>query len=119
MVLNFRRRSRAMLALLWAASLLLLPLLVWQGWRTRQTALRLPEAEPPDRGQFGQGESGPTVVGLGDSVIAGVGVQVLSESRHSASPEQLWSLSDVAHAIGRLDRTGEVWATLATLRVAY
>ena len=80
MVLNFRRRSRAMLALLWAASLLLLPLLVWQGWRTRQTALHLPEAEPPDRGQFGQGESGPTVVGLGDSVIAGVGVQVLSES---------------------------------------
>ncbi|MCS5573911.1 MAG: SGNH/GDSL hydrolase family protein [Pseudomonadales bacterium] len=78
--LNYHNHSRLVLALMWTASLVLLPILVWQGHRTRQMALRLPEAESPDSGHFGTGESEISIVGLGDSVIAGIGIKVLSDS---------------------------------------
>ena len=73
--LKYHHHSRLVLALMWTASLVLLPILLWQGHRTRQMALRLPEAESPDSGQFGTGESEISIVGLGDSVIAGIGIR--------------------------------------------
>ena len=69
-----------MLSLLWSFSLIILPLLLWQGWRTRRSAVRLPDALPPAQGCFGKGAAGPTILGLGDSVIAGVGVERLDDS---------------------------------------
>ena len=69
-----------MLSLLWAFSLIILPVLLWQGWRTRQSAVRLPDALPPTQGCFREGSAGPTILGLGDSVIAGVGVERLDDA---------------------------------------
>lgn len=68
------------LALMWAASLWLFPILFWQGRQARRTAIRMPVADPPDYGRFGAGEPEISIVGLGDSVIAGVGVRRLSDS---------------------------------------
>lgn len=81
--MNLRNRSRLQLALLWSLSLLLFPLLLAQGIRVRRIALRLPEAEPPDTGRFGSAtaENPFRIVGIGDSVIAGVGVKRLEESQ--------------------------------------
>lgn len=58
---------------------LLLPVLIWQGLRLRRTALILPEASGPRRGQSGQGASLRLLV-LGDSSAAGVGVETQDEA---------------------------------------
>ena len=78
--MNYSKHSRVLLALMWTGSLWLLPILLWQGHRTRQMVVRLPEAESPNSGRFGTGETGISIVGVGDSVMAGVGVRVLSDS---------------------------------------
>lgn len=75
-----RKHSRFQLALMWAGAMILLPVLLIQGFRTRQTALRMPEGESPNAGRFGEGEHGYHLVGIGDSVIAGVGVRTMEES---------------------------------------
>jgi lysophospholipase L1-like esterase len=56
------------------------PVLLAQGFRTRKIALRLPDGEPPNEGQFGDGDITHQIIGLGDSVIAGVGVRSMAES---------------------------------------
>ncbi|MEM7255254.1 MAG: GDSL-type esterase/lipase family protein, partial [Pseudomonadota bacterium] len=54
---------------------LLGPLLLWQGYRTRRHALRLPEAEGPRGGVEGQTDASPLrLLFVGDSSAAGVGV---------------------------------------------
>lgn len=51
----------------------LLPAIAWQGLRLRRTALRAPPAAGPAHGSIG---SGPPLglLGLGDSIVAGVGI---------------------------------------------
>ena len=68
------------LTLLWTASLFLLPVLLIQGLYTRRTALRLADGAPPNHGLMGDGEVSHKLLGLGDSVIAGTGLQTMSES---------------------------------------
>lgn len=72
------------LALMWTLCLFLLPVLTIQVWWARLRILRLPEADPPDQGCFGAGEAQEdtfvSILGLGDSVIAGVGCRTLSEA---------------------------------------
>jgi lysophospholipase L1-like esterase len=52
---------------------LLLPIALAQGLWVRQTVPRLPPARGR-RGRFGTGPRGASIVGIGDSIIAGVGV---------------------------------------------
>jgi len=52
---------------------LLLPIALVQGLWVRQTTPRLPPAQGR-RGRFGEGPQAATIVGIGDSIIAGVGV---------------------------------------------
>jgi len=68
------------LTLLWTLCLFLLPVLLLQGVWTRKSTLKLAEAAHPDAGKFGAGEPKMTILGLGDSVIAGVGVEHLEQS---------------------------------------
>lgn len=62
-----------------AAFHVLLPAIAWQGLRLRRTALRAPAAAGPAQGVVG---SGPKLhlLGLGDSIIAGVGIDVLENA---------------------------------------
>lgn len=55
------------------SKLLLAPLLLWQGWRVRRKALRLPEAQGARCGQAGSGELRLRLLIVGDSSAAGVG----------------------------------------------
>ncbi|HSN73380.1 MAG TPA: SGNH/GDSL hydrolase family protein [Steroidobacteraceae bacterium] len=57
----------------------LAPVLLWQGFLVRRRALRLPPATGRE-GRCGTGEPAYRIVGLGDSIIAGIGV-----SRHADS----------------------------------
>ena len=50
---------------------------------------RLPDGLPPHTGNTGEGERAPQIVGVGDSVIAGVGVEYLSQSLTAKVAEQL------------------------------
>ena len=52
---------------------LLLPIALAQGLWVRQTVPRLPPAHGR-RGRYGTGRHGASIVGIGDSIIAGVGV---------------------------------------------
>ena len=52
----------------------LLPIALVQGLWVRQTVPRLPPAHGR-RGRYGSGPRGATIVGIGDSIIAGVGVE--------------------------------------------
>ncbi len=98
-------RSLLRLSLLWWTSLLLLPLLLVQGLMTRRLALRLPEGEPPNEGFVGEGEAEPiTLVGLGDSVVAGVGVDHMHESLTAKLGSELSNINNtpcnwVAHGV--------------------
>lgn len=58
------------------AALALLPLLVLQGRRTRRVTPRLPEAAGPDAGCAGAGQGGGALrlLAIGESPVAGVGV---------------------------------------------
>ena len=59
------------LSLLWTGCLFLFPFLLVQGIFTRRGAIKLPEAPGPREG----GEPGDLIVVVGDSVVAGVGVE--------------------------------------------
>ena len=72
-------RPRWQLAVLWTLSMLLFPVLLAQGMRTRRAALRLPEALGPREGLAGEGEPRFSVIGIGDSVIAGVGIDEMKD----------------------------------------
>ena len=60
----------------WLLFVALFPLLLWQGIRTRKTAIRLPEATGETSGTVGQHYSGKTLRLhiVGESPVAGVGV---------------------------------------------
>ncbi len=69
----------ALLHLLWwMLALILLPLLLPQALHTRRHALRLPPAGGAQCGEVGIGESLHLLV-LGESTVAGVGVEAQSE----------------------------------------
>lgn len=72
------------LSLMWTLCIFLLPVLLVQAWWARLRIPRLPEAGPPDQGCFGVGEEQEgdvvSILGLGDSVIAGVGCRTHSEA---------------------------------------
>lgn len=57
----------------------LLPVLLWQGWRIRRTALILPEASGVRSGISGQGAPLRLLI-VGDSSAAGVGVENQSDA---------------------------------------
>lgn len=77
--MNLRSKSRFQLALMWTGAMLLFPLLLAQGMRLRWIARRLPEAAAPDSGTCGA-PADFSIVGVGDSVIAGVGVDRLEQA---------------------------------------
>lgn len=79
------------LSLLWTLCLFLSPILVLQGVWTRRRAMKLPEASGPRSG----GEQGDLILVLGDSVVAGVGV----ENTGDAMPAQLTAA--ITHNAGR------------------
>jgi lysophospholipase L1-like esterase len=68
------------LVLLWTLCLFLMPVLVIQGLWTRKRGLKLPEAAHPDRGSYGNRIPVVSILGIGDSVIAGVGVDSLEDA---------------------------------------
>ena len=73
-------QSRLRLTFFWYLALLMFPVLLLQGWATRRIALRLPEASGAAAGEHGKGDRQLSIVGLGDSVIAGVGVSEFRQS---------------------------------------
>ncbi|MEM6704747.1 MAG: SGNH/GDSL hydrolase family protein [Acidobacteriota bacterium] len=56
------------------------PILLLQGRSVRRRAPRFPGAEGPDRGRFGERGQTLRLLGLGDSIVAGVGAPTLSVS---------------------------------------
>ncbi len=64
------------LSLLWTLCLFLSPLLVAQGFWTRRRALKMPEAA----GARASDVTGDLILVLGDSVVAGVGVEHMTDS---------------------------------------
>lgn len=62
-------------ALWWLLGALLFPLLLAQGRRTRRTTERLPEAQGETIGQAGDGEPLLRLLVIGESPVAGVGVE--------------------------------------------
>lgn len=66
--------------MLWTLCVVLAPVLVLQGVRTRRNVLRLPAGKPPNQGRFGTAGKSVRVIGIGDSVIAGVGCDDMAES---------------------------------------
>jgi lysophospholipase L1-like esterase len=58
----------------WLTTALLAPIVVYQGKRTRQRTLHLPEASGPTQGQHGPGTPVFQLLVLGESTAAGVGV---------------------------------------------
>lgn len=58
----------------WLTTALLLPVLLYQGKRTRKITPRLPEAQGASSGQYGDGEPYLRILVLGESTAAGVGV---------------------------------------------
>lgn len=67
-------------ALWWLLGVLLLPVLLAQGRRTRRTTERLPEAQGETIGQAGDGEPLLRLLVIGESPVAGVGVKTYEEA---------------------------------------
>lgn len=105
-------RSRVALSWRWALALFLFPLLLAQGWYVRRTALRLPEGQPPVEGTAGQGKTGISIIGLGDSVIAGVGVGKLNQSLTACVADRLAEWQGAAVAWRVRGRNGDRLADL-------
>ncbi len=94
----------------------LLPAIAWQGLRLRRTALRAPPAAGPARGTAG---SGPPLglLGLGDSIVAGVGIDDTAHALPGRTAGALARLGGWAvhwRAVGASGlRAGQVQALLA------
>ncbi len=78
--MNLADQSMLRLSLLWTLSLFLFPFLLLQGLYVQRTALRLPDGEPPNEGVFGSAGEALSILGLGDSVIAGTALSSMAES---------------------------------------
>ena len=68
------------LTILWTLCLFLAPLLVLQGLLVRARTVALPAALGPSNGQVGEGSSSLLLLGIGDSVIEGLGVAHVEEA---------------------------------------
>lgn len=104
-LLNFARFSLPTLALFWSGLLFLLPVLFIQALYVRRTAVRLPDGAPPSEGWWREGnrvekagfhgsaakvdQVAVRVLGLGDSVIAGTGLNEMSDSLTAAIARRL------------------------------
>lgn len=82
----------------YTTSLLLSPLLLWQGLKARKTIPRLPEASGPDFGEF-PGSNPFHLLVLGESTVAGVGIpdykssltgQIASALKNKSGRKILW-----------------------------
>lgn len=121
------------LSLLWGLGLVLIPLAAVQGWWVRRNALRLGAAMGPldgtadavtqhssmsvtaggDRVAEQSGEQPPLrILGLGDSVIAGVGIETTAES---LVPQVAFRWSQSSHRRVAWSIVGEDGATSADL----
>jgi lysophospholipase L1-like esterase len=58
----------------WLTTALLLPVLLYQGKRARQTTPRLPKGSGPSSGQYGEGTPTKRILIIGESTAASVGV---------------------------------------------
>ncbi|MFZ5550082.1 MAG: SGNH/GDSL hydrolase family protein [Pseudomonadota bacterium] len=90
----------------WLVKGALSPLLLWQGWRVRKSALRLPEAAGPREGRVAWAGDPPglNLLVVGDSSAAGVGV--VSQNDALAAP--------LAAALASRLRVPIGWQLLAT-----
>jgi lysophospholipase L1-like esterase len=77
------------LTLLWTCCLFLFPLLILQGLWARHRIEKLPDGLPPHEGTVGTVERELRIIGVGDSVVAGVGVEHLSQSLTAKVAEAL------------------------------
>ncbi|KAA1170567.1 SGNH/GDSL hydrolase family protein [Marinobacter salinexigens] len=59
----------------WLTTVALLPLLLYQGKRTRRVTPRLAEAGGDTHGQYGEGEPDLRILVIGESTAAGVGIE--------------------------------------------
>ena len=80
-----------------------LPLLAWQGKKIRANIPSLPEANQPFDGKIGEGQHPIRVLTLGESTIAGVGVE----------NHQLGISGQLAEELGRLTKHSIYWQVLA------
>ena len=90
--------------LFWLASLVLLPLLAWQGRQARRDTPRLPEASGANKGQWGDGEPGQRLLVIGESTAAGVGVDVHDQGLASQLARALYDSNGQTcgwHTMGR------------------
>jgi lysophospholipase L1-like esterase len=69
--------------------LFLFPLLLLQGMWVRRRIEKLPDGKPPHHGIAGAHEKELRIIGVGDSVIAGVGVDTLAQSLTAKVAEEL------------------------------
>ncbi|TNE74027.1 MAG: SGNH/GDSL hydrolase family protein [Gammaproteobacteria bacterium] len=69
----------------WLTTIALFPVLLYQGKRTRRITPRLPEAQGDNWGQYGEGEAGLSLLVIGESTAAGVGI----ERHHQGLASQL------------------------------
>ncbi len=66
-----------------------LPFLAWQGKRVKKRIPTLPEAGGPATGQVGSGDNKIRILGLGESTIAGVGVENLEQGMTVKMAEEI------------------------------
>lgn len=78
----------------WSCLVLLAPLLIWQGKRSKQNTPRLPEASGEPFGNHGQDKPPFKLTLIGESPIAGVGVKHHSEGLGPAISNALASLTN-------------------------
>ncbi len=93
-----------------AGKWLLLPLLLWQGWRVRQRALRLPEAAGNREGVSGTGRVCLRVLIVGDSSAAGVGAKTQTQALAGRLSEALAQRLNGSVVWQLVARTGDTTA---------
>jgi len=76
--------------MIWFFLLAFAPVFFMQGLYTKRVAKRLPDAQPPSSGVYGQDTGSVQVLGFGDSVIAGTGLENLSESLTAQLARELY-----------------------------
>ena len=81
--------SRWLRTLWWLPTLAALPVLLPLAIHTRRTALRLPPASGSATGQAGQGEPMLRLLAIGESTVAGVGVDKLGQALTAQVAEAL------------------------------
>lgn len=73
----------------WLTTALLFPILLYQGKKTRHTTPRLPEAGGSLSGQYGEGTPARSVLVIGESTAAGVGIATHDQGLASQIARQI------------------------------